>query len=393
MSAAASPRVVGPRAMARLRARAERAPRVAVMGEFSAGKSTLVNALLGRPVAPIRVTATQAAPLWISQGKRETAEVVDHDGRRRAVEADRVGAVDATTARLIRLRLPSPSLSGIDVIDTPGLLDPLLATEMLDRATSLADMAIWCTSAVQAWRRSEQAAWSALPERLRRRGVLVVTHVDRLSDADRGRVLARLERETGDRFRERLPVAANRAARTEDGAWEASGAAALVEALRRISAEVEAQLRTPLSRYVLADDAPDDGPGPAGEADADAEPPRAPTPGSLGSSTPRDGSAAAIFEEEAARLPDPASPDDLRALADRTARRAEAVEPGAVWIRLLKAHRFEGADPVRLLRQMRGEVADFAEGNWAIFTAPLEREAGPDPGVRRDETPTGGTRS
>ena len=44
----------------------EKRPRVALMGEFSAGKSTLSNLLIGRAALPVNVTATQLPPVWMS---------------------------------------------------------------------------------------------------------------------------------------------------------------------------------------------------------------------------------------------------------------------------------------------------------------------------------------
>ena len=46
----------------------QRRPRVCLMGEFSAGKSTLSNLLLGAEALPVNVTATQLPPVWISEG-------------------------------------------------------------------------------------------------------------------------------------------------------------------------------------------------------------------------------------------------------------------------------------------------------------------------------------
>jgi GTPase Era involved in 16S rRNA processing len=41
---------------------------VAILGEFSSGKSTLANVLLGRVSSPVRVTATQVPPIWYTHG-------------------------------------------------------------------------------------------------------------------------------------------------------------------------------------------------------------------------------------------------------------------------------------------------------------------------------------
>ena len=45
-----------------------RKPRLAIMGEFSSGKSTLCNLLLGARPLLEKVTATQLPPVWLSYG-------------------------------------------------------------------------------------------------------------------------------------------------------------------------------------------------------------------------------------------------------------------------------------------------------------------------------------
>ena len=47
---------------------AQNRPCVALMGEFSAGKSTLSNLLIGTEALPVNVTATQLPPVWLSRG-------------------------------------------------------------------------------------------------------------------------------------------------------------------------------------------------------------------------------------------------------------------------------------------------------------------------------------
>lgn len=343
-------------ALARLGAWCERRPRVALMGEFSAGKSTLVNVLVGREVAPTRVTATQAPPLWISHAAEPSAEMRVAGGRSVAIPVERCREVTIEEASLVRLRLPAEGLLRHDVIDTPGLSDPLMAADALDRAVRLADVVLWCTPAMQAWRRSEHAAWTALPERVRRRGVLVVAHADRLTEAERRRVLARLEREAGGLFHDRVLVSATEALRArvggaDDPGLEASGGARLLAAAEAAAVDLRAERRARFERLARA------------AIEAAPTPPARPSPEPA---APGGASPLRAFEEAAAALP--AAPDAgaLRSLAEGVIERAGPVTgaDGPCWPRLLRAHDFEAADPARLLRQMRGEVADFADGEW-----------------------------
>ena len=100
-----------------------RKPRLALMGEFSAGKSTLTNLLVGRQPLPVKVTATRLPPVWISHGP-ESALITNSDGSETPVSIDDLAGVPMDTTELIRLTLPAEALDLCDLIDMPGISDP-----------------------------------------------------------------------------------------------------------------------------------------------------------------------------------------------------------------------------------------------------------------------------
>jgi cellulose synthase operon protein C len=129
--------------------------RLAVVGEFNAGKSTFINALFGAVVAKVGVVPT--------------------------------------TAELHRLRW-----GPIEVVDTPGFnsLDPAhadVARSMFEQA----DIALWVLDATQALKDTERAA---LQDAQRRSlpFLIVVNKADRLSPEDLGAVLRHLESSLAD---------------------------------------------------------------------------------------------------------------------------------------------------------------------------------------------------
>ncbi|HEX5957819.1 MAG TPA: dynamin family protein [Hyphomicrobiaceae bacterium] len=176
--------------------------RVAVVGEFNSGKTTLVNALIGAAVLPTSFITHTAYPTVIRFASRVSlsAEVA---GRRRVAFAweDLAGAPSHHIHRL-HIGMPLERLKALRITDTPGLGlgDPVVEERTL-RACRSADLVIWCTPAMQAWKASEQHVWMSLPRSLRRRGILAVTFMDALNTAnDATRLLMRLRTDASDLF-------------------------------------------------------------------------------------------------------------------------------------------------------------------------------------------------
>ena len=103
-----------------------RKPRLAFMGEFSAGKSTLSKLFLGNAPLPVQVTATRLPPIWISYGD-EAAIAVDRDGTEREIDIEDLEAICVDETRMIRLYNRSETLEICDLIDMPGISEPVRA--------------------------------------------------------------------------------------------------------------------------------------------------------------------------------------------------------------------------------------------------------------------------
>jgi hypothetical protein len=181
-------------------------PRIAILGEFSSGKSTLTNVLLGHVSSRVRVTATQAPPIWYVHGTADPV-VVDEAGVETPIAPEALAEVPVAGTAHVRVSLPAAILQEIDLIDMPGSSDPNMSVDIWQSVLPHVDAAIWCTPASQAWRQSEAAIWDAMEPDLQARSVLLVTRIDKvLSASDRARLMTRLSREAGPLFRATIAV-------------------------------------------------------------------------------------------------------------------------------------------------------------------------------------------
>ncbi len=248
-------RFVSPKAWERIEQWSRRKPVFALMGEFSAGKSTLMNFLLRTQALPTQVTATQLPPIWFSWGNKP-AFVKRHDGSTESITLDQLESVGVNDAQFIRIYLEADILEAVDLIDTPGISDPKISTDVWRRAIGQANGVLWCTHATQAWRETERATWVSLPERLQNNSLLLVTRVDALDVKDRQKVLRRVNREAGHLFNRSILFSARDAITARDKTgdaelWSRSGGGKMVDSFLEITEHIMDNRAEQLSRYQI----------------------------------------------------------------------------------------------------------------------------------------------
>nr|WP_198151545.1 dynamin family protein [Kibdelosporangium sp. MJ126-NF4] len=100
---------------------------VAVAGRIKSGKSTLVNALIGRRVAPTDVGECTRLVTRFQYGTVDRVEVIFNDGRKQVLPFDATGMIpntldlDFDQVSHIEAYLTNAVLRDLTVIDTPGL--------------------------------------------------------------------------------------------------------------------------------------------------------------------------------------------------------------------------------------------------------------------------------
>ncbi|MBP2321922.1 GTPase Era involved in 16S rRNA processing [Kibdelosporangium banguiense] len=100
---------------------------VAVAGRIKSGKSTLVNALIGRRVAPTDIGECTRLVTRFQYGTVDRVEVIFNDGRKQVLPFDAGGMIPATLdvdfdeVSHLEAYLTNAVLRDLTVIDTPGL--------------------------------------------------------------------------------------------------------------------------------------------------------------------------------------------------------------------------------------------------------------------------------
>lgn len=155
--------------LAELSIERSRPVRVAIVGEFNAGKSTFINAVMGADVAPTGVLPTTATLHHLRYAPDPLAKIFffpserpDGEARDRILPVSELRAtlksLDAGEVRRVEILLPLSSLTQVEILDTPGFNapDPRHAAAARE-AFEEADFAIWLLDATQPMKKSEEA--------------------------------------------------------------------------------------------------------------------------------------------------------------------------------------------------------------------------------------------
>lgn len=175
---------------------------VTVLGRTQTGKSSLINALIGAPVLPVRVNRGTGAVTSLRFAERPAAAVVRPGGQEEPLALHALPATvlldlspdsvrPAGDIDEVRIELPLPLLpANLSLVDTPGIGEDERLTERIYRELERTDLAVVVLAADQVLSARDRQVAHHLHDLLQGNVVFVVNRLDLIDVEDRAEVLA-----------------------------------------------------------------------------------------------------------------------------------------------------------------------------------------------------------
>jgi uncharacterized tellurite resistance protein B-like protein/GTPase SAR1 family protein len=160
--------------------------RLAIVGEFSQGKSTLLNALLGEEIQPVRAIPCSGTLTTLKYGAEKRVTCHYKDGRQEVIPVDQYQqkasipedlalgdrGTGLTESTLMEIVLEHPGLElcrhHVEIVDSPGLNEHPDRTAVTERLLQDADAAIFLANASRPLTQGERELLNSLKHQLQK---------------------------------------------------------------------------------------------------------------------------------------------------------------------------------------------------------------------------------
>ena len=189
-------------------------PLIAVIGQFSSGKSTFLNALLGADVLPSGLTPVTAKAVRLKFAKLPLLSVKFTNGSESLLTSSELGELNAMSEQIggMTLYAPSEILKEINFIDTPGL-NSLRDADTKETKNTLKKVcgAIWLSLANNAAKASELESIKEILEQNDLKAICLINQKDKLSEEELSTLLAHVRQTYKELFAKRVAISSKQA--------------------------------------------------------------------------------------------------------------------------------------------------------------------------------------
>lgn len=190
---------------------------VAIVGQFSSGKSTFLNALLSKDVLPTGITPVTSKVNFINYGDEYKLKVTYNNGANEYHSLESISKfTDQRYAiediKYLTLYAPMDILKDISFVDTPGLNSQSISdTQVTKKILRDVDGIIWLTLLDNAAKESEAEVLNEYLDNFKDKSICVLNQKDKFSDEQVQTTVSYVNKSFGSFFSHVIPISAKQA--------------------------------------------------------------------------------------------------------------------------------------------------------------------------------------
>ncbi|MGP1449981.1 MAG: dynamin family protein [Wolinella sp.] len=197
--------------LSNLRKRALEPMKVAIIGQFSAGKSTFLNAILSKPILPTGITPITSKICQLCYGDEFSLKVVLRDGRSEFHKIENLKAIEEDASRDVKeltVYAPTELLKSVTFLDTPGFNSQNSNdTKVTSRILDSVDGIIWLSLIDSAGKQSELEILQKHLKKYASKSLCVLNQKDRIDSPEQIQsVVEYIKGRFGEFFADVIPV-------------------------------------------------------------------------------------------------------------------------------------------------------------------------------------------
>ena len=189
-------------------------PLIAVIGQFSSGKSTFLNALLGQDILPSGLTPVTAKAVRLKFAKMPLLSVKFINGNESLLASSDLAELNKLGKQVSSMTLYAPSeiLKEINFIDTPGL-NSLRDADTKETKNTLKKVsgAIWLSLANNAAKASELESIKEILKANDLKAICLINQKDKLSEEELESLLKHARQTYGELFEDIIAISSKQA--------------------------------------------------------------------------------------------------------------------------------------------------------------------------------------
>ena len=190
---------------------------VAIVGQFSSGKSTFLNALLSKDILPTGITPVTSKVNFINYAKEYKLKVSYKNGAHEYHSLDHIAKFtdqreSIEDVKYLTLYAPNEMLKDISFVDTPGLNSLSHSdTEITKKILRDVDGIIWLTLIDNAGKESESAILKEYLANFKSKSLCVLNQKDKFEQAQIDITMAYMQKNFSEFFAQIVPISAKQA--------------------------------------------------------------------------------------------------------------------------------------------------------------------------------------